>query len=152
MQDVTGFGAGRAVDDGVSFDDPDREAGHVELAGLEQPGMLGQLAADDGAARGPAAGGDAGHHLADLVRVDLAEQLVVQEKEGPGAAAHQVVHAHGHQVDPDGVETAGCHGHRHLGADAIGARHQDRAAVAGRDLEQPAEAPDPAQHPRAIRG
>ena len=114
--------------------------------------MLGQLAADDGAAGGPAAGGDAGHHLADLVGVDPAQQLVVEEKEGPGAAAHQVVHAHGDQVDPDGVEAARRHGHRHLGPDAIGARHQDGAAVAGRQLEQPAEPADPAQHPRAIRG
>ena len=68
--------------------------------GCEQAGVLGQLPADDGAAGGPAARRDPGHHLADLLGVDLAQELVVQEKEGPGAAAHQVVHAHGHQVDP----------------------------------------------------
>ena len=94
--------------------------------------MLGQLAADDGAAGQAAPGRDARHHLANLVRVDLAQQLVVEEEQRPGPAAHQVVHAHGDQVDPDRVEAAGRHGHRHLGADPIGARDQHRAAVAGR--------------------
>ena len=85
-------------------------------------------------------------------RVDLAEQLIVQEKEGPGAATDQVVDAHGDQVDPDGVETPGGHGHRHLGPDPVGAGHEDGTAVAGRDLEQSTKAADPAQHTRAIRG
>ncbi len=142
----------RSVNDGVTLHDAHREAGHIEVTGPEQPRMLGQLAPHDGAP-GPAAPcRDPRHHLANLVRVDPAQQLVVEEEERTGPAANQVVHAHGDQVDTDGVQAAGRDRHRHLGAHPIRARDQHRAAVAPGHLEQAAEAPDPADHLRPVRG
>ena len=48
--DVAGREPG-AIDQPVALDDPGARAGEVELARVEQPGMLGRLAADERAAR-----------------------------------------------------------------------------------------------------
>ncbi len=92
------------------------------------PGVLGHLTADQGAAGLAAALGDAGDQLLDVVRVELADGDVVEEEQGLGALAHQVVDAHGDQVDADGVEPADGLGDQGLGADAVGGRHQHRLA------------------------
>ena len=78
-----------------------------------------------------------------MVGVELADGDVVEEEERLGALAHQVVDAHGDEVDPDGVEAPGGLGDQRLGADAVGGRHQHRirAAVAG-EGEEATEAAD----------
>ncbi len=87
-----------------------------------------------------------GHQLGHLGGIDRAGRDVVEEEQRLGALAHQVVHAHGHQVDPDGVETAGGLGHQSLGPHSVGAGHQYRLSVlAGVEGEQAAEVTQPAE-------
>ena len=56
--------------------------------------MLGRLAADEGAAGLDAALGHAGHDLGNLLGEVLPAGDVVQEEQGPGAAAHPVSYTH----------------------------------------------------------
>ena len=78
-----------------------------------------------------------------MVGVEPADGDVVEEEQRLGALAHDVVDAHGDEVDADGVEAAGGLGDERLGADAVGRRHQHRVAVAvAGEGEQPAEAAD----------
>ena len=48
-----------------------------------------------------------GDHGGANLGLELAAGIVVQEEERLGALHHQVVHAHRHQVDADGVVAAG---------------------------------------------
>ena len=178
-QDVAGQGVavgaqpgGGQPDDGVAglhplgtelgavLDHPDREAGQVELVGGHDPGVLGRLAADQRAAGLTAALVHPGHDGGHRVRIDLAGGQVVEHEERLGTDAHQVVHAHGHQVEADRLVAAGGrattslvptpsveatstgrvagHVERELAAEAADARHHgaqplDRG-VAGRDV------------------
>ncbi len=85
--------------------------------------------------------------LGHPVRVDRADGHVVEEEEGLGPLAHQVVHAHGHQVDPDGVEPPHRLGHQPLGAHPVGARHQHRLTEAvAPQREQATETTEVAEH------
>ena len=98
--------------------------------GLHRAGVLGHLAADERAAGLPAALGHALDELLDVVGVELADRDVVEEEQRLGALADDVVDAHGHEVDADGVEATGGLGDERLGADAVGGRHEHRVAVA----------------------
>ena len=109
---------------GAVLDDAHREAGQVELVGRHDPRMLGRLAADQRAARLPAALVHAGHHGGDVLGVDLARGEVVEHEQGLGADADQVVHAHGDQVDADRLVAPGGPGHHQLRAHAVGRGHQ----------------------------
>ena len=122
---------------------PDREADEVELARVHGAGVLGHLAADEGAAGLPAPEGDALDELLDVVGVELAHRDVVEEEQRLGALAHDVVDAHGDEVDADRVEAAGGLRDERLGADAVGGatQHGVGVAVLG-EREQPAEAAD----------
>ena len=87
--------------------------------------MLGGLAAHQGALGLAAALGDAGDDLRDAHRVIFAAGDVVQEEEGGSAAADDVVDAHGHAVDADGVMLVHQQSQAQLGAHAVGAGDQD---------------------------
>src|SRR5450759_4400447 len=70
-----------------------------------------------------------------------------------GALYHQVVDAHGDQIDANGVVAAGLDGDLDLGADAVGGRHQDRIGHAQAfEVEQAAEAADFRVRPGARGG
>ena len=71
---------------------------------------------------------DGGHP----VGVDLSGRDVVEHEQRLRAHAHQVVDAHGDQVDADGVVAAAVAGHDHLGAHPVGRGHQHRPGVARR--------------------
>ena len=121
-------------DEAVALGDADREADEVELARLHGARVLGHLAADQRAAGLPAAVGDALDELLDVVGVELADRDVVEEEERLGALAHDVVDAHGHEVDADRVEAPGGLRDEGLRADPVGGRDEDgvRVAVARR--------------------
>ena len=70
--------------------------------------------------------------VATLVGVDLAGGDVVEHEERLGPDAHQVVDAHGHQVDADRVVAAGGPGDDQLGAHAVGRGDQHRRGGSGR--------------------
>ena len=105
----------------VALRDADGEAGHVEVAAGELPGVLGGLAAEQHALRLQAALVDAGHDVGDLLGLHLADHQVVEEEERDGAAGRDVVDAHRDKVDADGAELAHGAGDLDLGADAVGA-------------------------------
>ncbi len=87
-------------EDLVPLDHADREPDQVELARLHHAGMFGHLAAEQRGPHLPAALGHPGHQLGHPGRLDRARGDVVEEEQRLGPLAHQVVHAHGHQVDP----------------------------------------------------
>ncbi len=130
----------------VALDHADGEAHQVELARLHDPGVLGHLPTQQGGADLPAPLGHPAHQIGDLGRVHGTGRDVVEEEEGLGTLAHQVVHAHGHQVDADGVEAPGRLRHHRLGADPVRPGHQHRLAVAaglqGEQAGEPAEVPE----------
>ena len=125
---------------------PTAKPGQVHLSNTQLAGVFGQLATEDGAPCLPAAVGDAGHDGGDGVRVKLPPQLVVKEEERLGTLAHEVVYAHGHQVDADGVQPPGLDGYGQLGADAVSRGHQHGLPVPGWHFEQPTEATEAADH------
>ena len=86
----------------------------------------------------------AGHHGGHLVGVDLAGGDVVEHEQRLGPDAHEVVDAHGDQVDADRVVAAGGAGHHQLGAHPVGRGHQDRLRGSGRvERELPPNPPMP---------
>ena len=136
---------GRPVDDVGTLDDADAAARQVEGVVGHEVRVFRRLATDQRAARLAAAGRDRADHLGDGLRDDPSDRHVVEERDGLGAAAHDVVGAHRHEVDADGVEPPEGEGELGLGADAVGRGDDQRLAVAGRDREraaEPAETPD----------
>ncbi len=79
----------------------------------------------------------------------MAGGVVVEEEQGLGAADHEVVHAHGDEVDTDGLVLLELQGQLQLGADAVGAGDQHRLLVAGRDFAEGAKAAQAAHDFRA---
>ena len=75
--------------------------------------------------------------------VELAGGEIVEEEQRLGALHDQVVGAHRHEVDADGVVPAGLDRELELGADPIVGRDQQGICVARRlGIEEPAEAAD----------
>ena len=120
--------------------------GHVVLVGLEEPGVLGGLAADQRAARGDAGLGDALDDGGDALGYDAPGRDVVGHEQRLGAADDQVVDDHAHQVEPDRVVHAHGLRDRDLGADPVGRGRQQRATVRRQcgGVEQAGEATDAA--------
>ncbi len=113
---------------------------------------FGGLAADQRAASLAAALGDALHDRRTLVRVELAGGEVVEEEQRLGTLHHEIVDAHGDEVDADGVVAVGVDGDLQLGANTVIGRHQDRIREAGGlEIEQAAEAADLTIRARAAR-
>ena len=147
-----------ARDDLVLFDDADREARHVEFALAVGVGHFGGFAAQQGAIRLPAAGGDAFDHLGDQSGLELVQGHVVEEEQRLGTHDEHVVDAHRDEVDADGVELLGLGGHLDLAADAVGAGDEHGIAVVFLEellvvveAEQAREAPGHIDDPRPVR-
>ena len=105
--------------------------------------MLGGLAAEQRAAGATASLRDAFHQRRHLLRHDLAHREVVEEEQRLGARAHDVVRAHRHEVDADGVEAAERARDLELRADAVGGGGQEPAVA---DPEEPREPADAFEH------
>jgi hypothetical protein len=104
----------------VVLDHAGGRAGHVVLVGTQQPGVLGRLAAEQGAAGLGAGLGEALDHGGDPFGQEPAAGDVVGHEQGLGAADHQVVDHHAHQVEADRVVHVQGLGDRHLGPHAVG--------------------------------
>jgi len=138
--DIAG-GDGFSSDSLSSFDGADGEAREIVVAIGVHARHLRGLAADEGAAGLAAAGSDAGDDGCSGRDVEPAAGKVIEEEEGFGALHDEVVDAHGHEVDADGVVPAGRDGDLELGAHAIGRGDEDRIAKAGSlGIEEGAEA------------
>ena len=137
----------RAVDDQVFLDDADAEAGQVIIVAFVHARHFRRLAADQRAAGLQAAFDDALDHALGDVDVELAGGVIIQKEQRFGSLHDDVVDAHRHEIDADGVVAAGLDCKSQLGADAVGARDHDRLAVpVERHLDQRAEAADAAEH------
>ena len=134
-----------AVEDAGLLHHADAETGQVVLAFGVEPGQLRRFAADEGTAGPDASFGDAGDDLLAFLGAQLAGREVVEEDERLGPADHHVVDAHRHQIDADRLVPAALEGDLQLGADAVGARDQDRLGVTAGDLEKSAESADPGE-------
>ena len=131
----------------IALDHAHREADEVELTRFHGTGVLCHLAADERAAGFAAPLCHTLDELLDVVGVELAHRDVVEEEQRFGALAHDVVDAHGDQVDADGVEAASGLSDERLGPHAIGGGHENGPGVAVLgEGEQPAEASDVADH------
>ena len=110
----------------AAFDGADCKAGEIVIVVLIEPRHLGGLAADQRAAGLLAADRNAGDHGGADFRLEFSTCVVVEKEQRLGALHHQVVDAHGDQVDADGVVAAGLDRDLDLGADAVIGGHQDR--------------------------
>ena len=113
--------------------------------------MLGRLATDERAAGELAARGDAFHDLRGDAHIEALANVVVEEEKRLGALDDDVIGAHRHQIDADGVVPVEGDRNLQLRADAIGAGHQHRLAILLRDLAERAKAADAGEHFRAQR-
>ena len=87
----------------------------------------------------------------DAHGVEPRDPDVVEEVEGRGAVDQEIVHAHGHEVDPDRVVPVGEEGDLQLAADAVGGGDEDRLREPLGDADEAGEGADPADHLRAHR-
>ena len=139
------------IDDRVLLHHADAEAGEIVVRAVVHAGHLGGLPADQRRAGLHAALDDPAHHGLGDGHLELAGGVVVEEEQRLGALDDHVVGAHGHQIDADRVVAAGVDREPQLGADAVGAGDEHRAAVAGRQLDQGAETADAGEHLGALR-
>ena len=132
----------------AGLDDARRGAGDVVVVGVEQPGVLGGLAADQRAAGDHAGLGDALDDRGDPLGDDAAAGDVVGHEERLGTAHDEVVDDHADQVEADRVVDVHLLRDRDLGADAVGGGGEQRLGVLrqrGR-VEEPGEAAEAADH------
>ncbi len=109
--------------------------------------MLGHLAPEERGTHLPAPVGHPGHQLGHLARVNRSGRDVVEQEQRFRTVAHQVVHAHGHQVDAQAFDPAHRLGHQRLGAHPVGTGHQHRLPVPGGvQREQSTETAEAAEH------
>ena len=134
----------------VTLGEADGEAGHVEVAVGELAGVFGGLAAEEHALGAQAALVHAGDDVGDLLGDHAADHEVVEEEERHGAAGGDVVDAHRHEVDADGVEPADAAGDLDLGADAVGAGDED-GVLEPRQAHGAAEPAEAAEDERVLR-
>ena len=102
------------------------EARKIVVLRGHQAGVLCGLAADERRAGLDAALRHAAHDLGDFLRHVFAAGDVIQKEQGLCAHADDVVDAHGHGVDADGVVLIHEDGQFDLGAAAVGAGDQHR--------------------------
>src|SRR5690606_32484580 len=94
---------GAAVDDAVLLHDAHRETRQVVVAGGIHSGHLRRLAADQRGPRLAAALGNSPDHRFAVYRIEPGSGEVVEKEQRFGAANHDIVHAHGDEIDADGV-------------------------------------------------
>jgi hypothetical protein len=116
-EDRVALGDRGAVDQPVALDDADAEADQLDLALGVDAGHRRGLAAEQRAARAPAALGHPAQRLPCARALELRHRHVVEEHQRLGALDHEVVHHHRHAVDPDRVEPVELGGQLELRAD-----------------------------------
>ena len=64
-----------------------------------------------------------------VFNIQFASRKIVEEKQWLSALAHQIIDAHGHQINPNCVDISGINRNTQLGADPVRGRNQDRIVV-----------------------
>ena len=129
QNDITGL-HGVVVQDLFFVHNAHGETGQIVLLFRHHARVLGGLAAHQRAIGLHAALGHALDDLSDLFRDVAAAGDVIQEDQRLCTSADDIVDAHGHAVDADGVVLVQDHGDLQLGAHAVGAGDQHRVLVA----------------------
>ena len=120
------LGNGGAVHDGGLFGDADRETSEIVFVLVVHARHFSGFTADQCRTGLHAAVGHAGYDLLEQSRIVLAAGDVVKEEQRFGTLSGDVVDAHGHAIDADGVVLI-CHlGDHELGAHAVGAGDENR--------------------------
>ncbi len=134
----------------VGLHDTGGGTGDVVLVGAQQTRVLSGLPAEQRRADLLAGAGDAADHLGDALGHDPAARDVVGHEQGTGAADHQVVDDHRHEVLPDGAVHAEGLRDGDLGAHPVGAGGEQRTAVGQQraGVEEAGEAAGAAERPR----
>ena len=107
------------------------ETGQIVLLLRHHARVLGSLAAHQRAVGLHAALSHTLDDLCDLLGNVAAAGDVIQEHQRLCTGADDIVHAHSHAVDADGIVLAHDHGNFQFGAHAVGAGDQHRVLVAG---------------------
>ncbi len=94
------------TEEGVFVHDADAEAGEVERVLRHHAGVLGGLAPEERAPRPAASFRDPFDDRGDARGFDTADGEVIEEEQRLGSGTGDVVGAHRHEVDPDGVQPA----------------------------------------------
>ena len=142
----------RGIEDAVLLHDAHGESRKIVVVAAVHPGHLGGFAAGQGATRQLAALGDAPDDGFGKVDVEASGGEIVQEVEWFGAGDEDIVDAHRHQVDADGVVAIQGGSQFQFRADTVRSGDQHRVPVPCQgQLEQGAEAADGAQHSRSVR-
>ena len=130
-QDHVAVADGRAGQHLVALDRADAEPRQIIIARGIHARHLGRLAADQGASGDTAPFGDRGDHALRHIAFQLGGRVVIQEKQRLGALHHEVVGAHGDQIDADAVMAVMLDRELQLGADAVIGRDQQRIGKTG---------------------
>ena len=142
---------GGAVHDCGLLGNTDRETGQIVLVFVIHARHFSGFATDQTGTSLYAAVGNASHNLLEQCWIVLAAGDVIQEEQRFRTLSGNIVDAHGHAVDADGVVLVGHLGNDQLGADAVSAGNQYRLLVSeGSQIEQAAEAADTADHARTV--
>ncbi len=127
----------------VALDRADREAGEIIVFRRVHARHFGSLAADQRTAGLAAALGDALDDFRGPRRIELAGGEIIEEEQRLRALHHQIVDAHGDQIDADRVVPVGADRELEFGADAVGGGHQQGIAeIRALEVEHAAEAAD----------
>ena len=151
QQPITGLNAA-AINQPWLIDNGHTKAGQVVATSWIEARHFSGFAPQQAATALAAAAGDSFHHFGHGGRAELAGGDVVEEKQRLGAAGDHVVGAHRHQINPHPVMAAAVLGEFQLGANAIGASHEQGLFKPGRQAAEAAKAPESAQHFGAMGG
>ena len=91
--------------------------------------MLRRFAADQRTTRFTATRSDAAHHRCGDINIELTANKIIQEKKRLRALSQDIVHAHGDEIDADGIVNPRHRGNFKLRANAIGGRDQDGMTI-----------------------
>src|SRR4030095_9732594 len=120
---IAGNDLGR-LDDLRFLDNADNKAGEIVFAVGKIAGVLGGFAADQRAPRLSTTRGDAAHHRLGDFDIELAAHEVVKKKQRLSALSKNIVHAHRHQIDADGVVNSSHESDLEFCSDSVRRRNQ----------------------------
>ena len=120
-----------AVDDLFFVYDTNREACQIVFIHRIETGHFGSFTANQSTFCLTAAFGDTGDDISNTGRIILAASNIVQEEHGTCTAADDIIDAHSHTVDTDGVMLVHQEGQLQLSTNTIGTGNQNRLLHAG---------------------
>lgn len=122
-------GDGLTIDETAFFDDTDAEAGEIIIVIAVEVGHDRGFTAEEAAIGLNATVGDTANDGFEEGRVVAGHGDIVEEEEGFGAGAEDIIDAHGDEIDPNRGVISSQLGDFELGADAIGTGNEERFFV-----------------------